>query len=63
MRLIQAKSMWRSFKPAEPSPRGVTRGAKRRAGEAIELSSCEMTQRVAGKSVEGEQDDVHQQDE
>src|SRR5260370_24694517 len=50
-----------SVQTAEPSPRSVTRGAKRRAGEAIELPSRQVTQREARNSVKSQQDDICQQ--
>src|SRR5882724_11711757 len=48
---------------AKEAPCGVARNAERGARETIELSADDVTKRVTGKSVGGEENDVDEHDE
>src|SRR5213595_1628927 len=48
---------------AKEAPCGVARNAERGARETIELSADDMTKRVTGKGVGGEENDVDEHDE
>lgn len=47
----------------DPTPSGVVHGTECGAGEAVELASGEMAERVARESVDAEQDDVEEHNE
>jgi hypothetical protein len=48
---------------AQPAPRAMTRTAQGRAGKAVEISSHQVAQRVAGQGISRQQYYVEQQDE
>ena len=53
--------MWRSFKKLNHRHACVTRASEGRTGKAVELSAYQVAERVAGQSINRQQDYVEQQ--